>query len=100
MGFKKIKAKVKHARGAGPDLILKSLKENFSAFEESMKGLSEAEQNEVRDKFEKVIEGAGDAVLGDASEFEMTETDWSPEDKAKFCGLLCPDYFEVNEDEE
>ena len=99
MGFKKIKAKVKHARGAGPDLILKTLKENFGNWQEALKELSEAEKTELIDKFDGAVEGSGDAITGERSDLEMAETDWGPEDKAAFCKALCPEYFEVEDED-
>ena len=99
MGFKKIKAKVKHARGAGPDLILKTLKDNYGNWEEALKELSDAERNELTDKFDSAVPGSGDAIVGDKGDFEMAETDWGPEDKEAFCKILTPEYFEVEEDE-
>ena len=100
MGFKKIKAKVKHARGAGPDLILKTLKENHADFMESLTSLDETEKNQLLDKFNAAGEGFGDAVFADKEDFEMTETDWDADAKAKFCNVLVPDYFEVNADDD
>ena len=65
MGFKKIKAKVKHARGAGPDLILKTLKDNYEVWEEGIKEMTDAERTEMNGKFDAALGGSGEALLGD-----------------------------------
>ena len=65
-----------------------------------MKDLDDASKNEVKDALEAALPGSGEAVLGDQAEFEMAETDWSPEDKAAFCSALCPKFFEVNDSDD
>ena len=77
MGFKRLVAKVQHARGAGPDLIIKTLKENYNDWEGRVNELNDDEKNEFIVDFNNAVSGAGDAVAGDKSDFEMAETDWN-----------------------
>ena len=98
MGFKKIKAKVKHARGAGPDLILKTFQENYGDWETSIKELNQDEKDELVEKFDKAVPESGNAITGDKSDFDMALTDWGADEKAEFCKLLCPEYFEVEDE--
>ena len=98
MGFKKIKAKVKKARGGGADMTIKTLGENWDEWKEQIGGLDEAERNALAEKFEDACTGAGDAIqLDTAEEFEGESKGWSSDDKDAFAGLLCPEYFECEE---
>ena len=98
MGFKKIKAKVKKARGGGPDMTIKTLAENWDDWKTSIGELSDAEREALSEKFEDACSGAGDAIMAaDPKEFEGETKGWSPEDKETFCSLLVPEYFECDE---
>ena len=57
-----------------------------------MQNCNETERQEILDKFESAVEGSGEAIQ-DQNDFEMAETDWSPEDKKAFCGVLVPEYL-------
>ena len=96
MGFKKIKAKVKKARGGGPDATVETLAENWDEWKASFGELNDDEKSELVDKFEDACTGAGDALAADsAAEFTGEASSWAAEDKQKFHDLLVPDYFEL-----
>ena len=99
MGFKKIKAKVKKARGGGPDMTIKTLSENWDEWKESIAGLDDAERDALMAQFDDACTGAGDALQADDPvEFTGEASGWGKEDKEKFCALLCPDYFECEDE--
>ena len=98
MGFKKIKAKVKKARGGGADMTIKTLGENWDEWKDMVASLDDAEREEIAEKFEDACTGAGDAIqAATAEEFDGEAKSWSPEDKDAFANLLCPEYFECEE---
>ena len=55
-------------------------------------------RNTFRDKFEKICEGLGEALLQDDSEFKMIKADMTTNQIMQFCEALCPKYFEVEEE--
>ena len=78
---------------------LKTFKENFGDWAANMKELTDEESGVMKEKFDKAVEDSHAALLDDLSNFEMAETDWTPEDKEAFCKVLCPEFFEVEDDE-
>ena len=100
MGFKKIKARVKNCRGAGPEFILKQFEDNFDNWESGIGDLNDEEKQEIADKFNAIIEDFGDSLIEDKATFLCAKADLKSEDITKFTNALCPEYFEVTEDEE
>ena len=99
MGFKKIKARVKNCRGAGPEFILKQFEENFDQWEEQIKDLDDDEKAELEEKFNTVVDDLGTALVDDKATFMMSRADLNNNQIKNFTDSLCPDYFEVEEDE-
>merc|ERR1712084_104155 len=99
MGFKKIKARVKNCRGAGPEFILKQFEENYDQWEEQIKDLDAKEKEELEEKFNTVVEDLGTALVDDKATFMMQKADLNNGQIKTFTDALCPDYFEVEDDE-
>ena len=99
MGFKKVKARVKNCRGAGPEFILKQFEENYDQWEESIKELEDAEKADLQAKFDAIKDDLGAGLVEDKETFMMVKADMQTPDIKKFTDALCPDYFEVTEDE-
>ena len=75
MGFKKIKARVKNCRGAGPEFILKQFEENYDQWEASIKDLEDGEREGLEEKFNGIIEDLGSAIIDDKPSFMMAKAD-------------------------
>ena len=73
--FKKIKAKAKNCRGGGDDFVLKEFEERFAAWEESIAEADEEQKEEIREKFEAIMDGLGEALLADEAEYKMVKAD-------------------------
>ena len=98
MGFKKIKAKVKKARGGGPDMTIKTLAENWDEWKASIADLDDATKESIVEKFEDACTGAGDAICADTvEEFQGEANAWNSDDKEAFAKILVPEYFECEE---
>merc|ERR1712083_634458 len=96
MPFKKIKAKVKKARGAGEDALLATLEENWEDWKGSLAAMDADELEALKEKFEEACTDAGEAITVDsAKEFSSTHKAWSPDDRVEFCKVLAPEYFEL-----
>ena len=95
MGFKKICKRHKRARGGGPDMIIKTLSENWDEWKGSLADLSEKEREDMMSQFDDACTGAGDALQADDPvEFTGEANCWGKEEKEAFCKLLSPAYFE------
>ena len=100
MGFKKIKARVKNCRGAGPEFILKQFEENYESWEAGIGDLNDEEKQGIADAFNKVVEDLGDSLIDDKATFLCAKADLKTDDIKAFTDALCPEYFEVTEDDE
>ena len=96
--FKKIKAKAKNCRGGGNDLVLKQFEEHFSEWEKSMGEQEEECKEEIKNKFEGICEGLGEALLSDEAEYKMVKADMNANQIKEFCEALCPAYFELEDE--
>ena len=95
MVFKKINAKAKRGRGGGPDMIIKTLAENWDEWKGSLADLSVKERDDMITEFDCACTGAGDALQADDPvEFTGEASGWGKEDKEAFCKVLSPAYFE------
>ena len=82
MGFKKIKAKVKKARGGGPDATGETLAENWDEWKASFAEMDEGEREALVEKFEDACTGSGDALGSEtAQEFTGEASSWPADDK-------------------
>merc|ERR1712113_601447 len=100
MPFKKIKAKVKKARGAGEDALLATLEENWDDWKGSLADLSPDELEALKAKFEDACTDAGEAIcLPTGDEFSGTYKEWSAEDRVEFCKSCSQSTSRLNKSE-
>ena len=100
MQFKKVKVRVKTARGAGPDFILKQFEESYEEWEASIKEMTEDDKAELEEKFNAVVEDLGSALIDDKDSFLVAKAELKNNQIKAFTDALCPEFFEVGDDDE
>ena len=94
--FKKIKAKAKNCRGGGDDFAVKAFEEDYASWEAGIAEATEEQKEEIRTKFNAIMDDLGEAMLADEAEFKMLKADMTPEQTSNFVKALIPDYFELS----
>ena len=97
MQFKKVKVRVKTARGAGPDFILKQFEESYADWEASVAEMNDADKEELEAKFNEVVEDLGTSLIDDKDSFLMAKAELKGNQIKAFTEALCPEFFEVTE---
>merc|ERR1712151_59373 len=100
MQFKKDKVRVKTARGAGPDFILKQFEESYDEWAASIAEMGEEDKQELENKFNEVVEDIGTALIGDKDDFTIAKAELKGNQIKAFTDALCPEFFEVEDPED
>ena len=69
MQFKKVKVRVKTARGAGPDFILKQFEESYAEWEASVAEMNDEDKAQLEEKFNSVVDDLGSSLIDDKDSF-------------------------------
>ena len=103
MGFKfnRVKGKVQSGRGGADDeKVLGALLDTWDSWSEAVQDMEDAEKAKFVDAFNDVVDDSGDVFTGgDKDEFRYAITTWDDNDKSELVKFLCPEYFEVENDD-
>merc|ERR1719245_1626610 len=99
MQFKKVKVRVKTARGAGPDFVLKQFEESYDEWAASVAEMNDDDKQQLAEKFNEIVEDLGDAIIDDKDSFLVAKAELKNNQIKAFTDALCPEFFEVTDPE-